>query len=198
MTLNGDNHLRTRDPARKEKILEAAAELVSRNGFHAVSMADIGYEAGISGSGVYRHFGSKAEILVTLFERAIDDLLREEDVTLQANPDLCEALNLLIAGQVEFVIKNRTLAQVYHNEVHNLPEEDRVRLRRKQRLYLEEWVHLLREIHQGTDDAAARTLVHGAIGAIQSSLFHNVGLNDERLRDLLTRSAQAVLSLAAS
>jgi hypothetical protein len=32
---------------------------------------------------------------------------------------------------------------VYHREVHNLPEDDRRRLLRTQRHYIEEWVHVL-------------------------------------------------------
>ena len=47
---------RRRDPARKDRILAAAADLVARRGYHAVGMADIGAEAGIVGSGIYRHF----------------------------------------------------------------------------------------------------------------------------------------------
>ena len=70
---------RTRDPARKEKILAAAAELIARDGYHVVSLADIGREAGIVGSGVYRHFDSKVAILVALFDGVIDDLLTDVD-----------------------------------------------------------------------------------------------------------------------
>jgi AcrR family transcriptional regulator len=184
---------RTRDPARKEKILGAAAALVARNGFHAVSMADIGTEAGITGSGIYRHFDSKAAILVALFERVIDDLLGDEHRVLDQEPDLARAVDRLIAGQVELVVGDRAIAQVYHNEIQNLPDEDRRRLRRKQRLYVEEWVHLLRELRPGLDDAYARTLVHAAIGAIQSALFHNVGLPEDRLRVALADTARACL-----
>lgn len=188
---------RTRDPDRKDKILRAAADLVSRNGFHSVSMADIGTEAGITGSGIYRHFDGKAAILVALFDGVIDDLRRQERDILARSTDRQQALEELIAGQVELVVGNRQLAQVYHNEIHNLPEEDRSRLRRKQRLYLEEWVHLVGELQPSLDDAEARTLVHAAIGAIQSPLFHNVGLPEERLRPALTQAARAVLGLRA-
>jgi hypothetical protein len=38
--------------------------------------------------------------------------------------------------------------------------------------------------------------VHAAIGAIQSALFHSSGLPDERLRELLTGSAVAILGSA--
>ncbi|MHB1431605.1 MAG: TetR/AcrR family transcriptional regulator [Streptosporangiaceae bacterium] len=186
---------RTRDPDRKEKILRAAADLVARNGFHSVSMSDIGSEAGITGSGIYRHFDGKSSILVALFDRAMDDLRRQEREILDHATDLGQALAELIEGQVEFAVGSRQLAQVYYNEIRNLPDEDQVRLRRKQRLYLEEWVHIVRELHPDLDDADARAIVHAAIGAIQSTLFHNVGLPADRLRAVLTRAARSVLSL---
>lgn len=187
---------RTRDPERKTRILGSAAELIGRNGFHAVSMADIGSEAGITGSGIYRHFESKSAILVALFDDIIDVLIADQSAILeQAAAQPSEVLELLVSDQVRFVVGKRALAQVYYNEIQNLPEEDRVRLRRKQRLYLEEWVHLQREIRPELDDAQARALVHAAIGAIQSSLFHNVGLDEDRTSVLLSRAAHAVLRL---
>ena len=66
---------RTRDPARKHKILLAAADLVARNGFNSVSMSEIGAASGITGSAIYRHFDSKSAVLVELFDSAIDQLL---------------------------------------------------------------------------------------------------------------------------
>ncbi|MGQ4596615.1 TetR family transcriptional regulator [Nocardia sp. R6R-6] len=186
---------RVRDPARKDRILTAAADLVARKGFHAVSMSDIGQAAGITGSGIYRHFDGKSAVLVALFDRAIDNLLRDEHRIVETVDDLPQALDRLIEGQVDFVVSDRELAQVYHNEINNLPDEDSRRLRRKQRMYLEEWVHLLDELRADLSDADARALVHAAIGAIQSTLFHNTGLPEDRLRQLLAAAARAVLAV---
>ncbi|MPZ62523.1 MAG: TetR family transcriptional regulator [Propionibacteriales bacterium] len=195
-TTSQDNvvvHQRTRDPARKERILAAAADLVAGKGYHGVSMADIGAAAGVTGSAIYRHFESKSAVLVALFDRVIDGLLRDEHEIVNSYDDLGEAFSRLVEGQVEFVVSDRVLAQVYHNEIHNLPEVDRRRLRRKQRLYLEEWVHLVGELRDDLNDAEARAVVHAAIGAIQSTLFYNTGLADDRLRQLLAQAALFVL-----
>jgi len=184
---------RTRDPARKERILAAAADLLAGKGYHAVGMADIGSAAGVTGSAIYRHFTSKSAVLVALFDQVIDQLLAEAHETARTDARPHEVLSRLVSGQVEFVVTRRELTQVYHNEIQNLPENDRRRLRRKQRLYIEEWVHPLLELRTELSDTEARTLVHAAIGAIQSSLFHNSGLDDGRLRELLTGAARAVL-----
>lgn len=158
-------------------------------------MADIGAAAGITGSGVYRHFERKSAVLVALFDQSIDELLRDEQQIVSAAGDLHTALNQLIGGQVEFVVAERELAQVYYSEINNLPATDRRRLRRKQRIYLEEWVHLVSELREDLSDADARTLVHAVIGAIQSPLFHNAGLDDDRLRALLVEAARAVVGI---
>ncbi len=197
-TGDGQPRTRTRDPARKQRILAAAADLIARKGYHAVSIAEIGAAAGITGSGIYRHFGSKSSVLTGLFDRVIDELLGDEQQILEAADDLSQALNLLIAGQVEFVVRDRQLAQVYHREINNLPEADRRRLRRKQRRYLEEWVRLVNVMHTDLTDADARAVVHAAIGAIQSPLFHPAGPAEDRLRYLLTDAARAILRVDAT
>ena len=68
---------RTRDPERKERILAAAADLIAHKGYHAVSIAEIGAAAGITGSGIYRHFESKSSVLVDLFDPTLRTALPE-------------------------------------------------------------------------------------------------------------------------
>jgi AcrR family transcriptional regulator len=190
-----DTTVRARVPDRKAAILTAAADLISRNGYHAVSMTDIGSTAGITGPAIYRHFGGKPAVLVALFDRVIDRLLAEAREIVRREDDAQAALLLLIADQVDFVVADRILAQVYYHEIHSLPAEDRRRLRRKQRLYVDEWVHLVEELRPTLSDAAVQATVHAAIGAVQSSLFHRPGLADAGVRDLLTAAAAAVLDL---
>jgi AcrR family transcriptional regulator len=185
---------RTRDPARKDKILDAAASLLAESGFHAVSMADIGERAGIVGSGIYRHFDSKAAILVELFDQVIDGLLEQSRAAVEGTSDLEQALDDLVRGQVDFVVHQRHLAQIYHNEISSLPREDQVRLRRKQRQYLEEWVHVLGEL-QGTSEPVTRSRVYITIGAIQAVLFHQVVLTNDELYELLLDSAKTYLAV---
>ena len=60
---------------RDREILKAAARLFARRGFHAVGVDEIGEAAGVTGPAIYRHFGSKDEILGALFETASSDVL---------------------------------------------------------------------------------------------------------------------------
>ncbi len=185
---------RRRDPDRRERILEAAAGLVAQRGYHDVGMTDIGAAAGITGSAIYRHFDGKSDVLVTMFERVIDDLAAGAAAIAENEPDPLTALRRLIAGQLRFVIDDRNVAQVYYHEIANLPDEDRRRLRRKQRLYLEEWVHQLTALHPGATDAELRARVHAAIGTIQSVLRYRSGLAAQRLETLIADAAERVLT----
>lgn len=188
--------VRQRDPARKERILSAAAELVARRGFHPVSMADIGAAAGIVGSGIYRHFDSKVAILAALLDWVMERLLRNATSIVQELPEDRSALAALVSDQIGFVIDDRRLVQVYQRELHNLPEEDRRRLRRMQRHYIEEWVHVVVGLRPDLADVEARTAVHAAIGAIQSVAYFHSGLPRERLVALLAEAAHACLGVA--
>jgi AcrR family transcriptional regulator len=187
--------VRTRDPARKERILSAAADLVARHGYHAVGMADIGAAAGVTGPAVYRHFESKSAVLVALFDRVIDLLLDNASRLADESSDVSTALTLLVRDQVTFATDDREVLQVYLTEINNLPEEDRRRLRRKQRLYLEEWVHVLGELRPELGDSETRALVHAAVGAIQSVANYQSGLPAEHLAGLITSAAHAVLGV---
>ena len=185
---------RRRDPERRQRILAAAAELVAEHGYHEVAMSDIGAAAGIVGSGIYRHFDGKSAVLVALFDRVIDDLTRDAAEILARGLPPEPTLRALIRAHVRIVVEDRTLMRVYHTEIANLPAEDSHRLRRKQRLYVEEWVHVLELLRPEVSDAVQRSLVHAAIGSIHSTLFYSSGLSRERLSALMAVVAEGVLS----
>ena len=184
---------RRRDPERRQRILAAAAELVAERGYHEVGMSDIGAAAGIVGSGIYRHFDGKSAVLVALFDRVIDDLTRGAAQILSRGLEPEQTLRELIAAHVRITLDDRMLMRVYHNEIASLPAEDNRRLRRKQRIYIEEWVHILDVLRPEVDDAAARALVHAGIGAVHSTLFYASGLPADRLAKLMAAAAEATM-----
>ena len=196
MTATGPRTARTPrrpDPDRRERILVAAAELVAERGFHDVAMSDIGAAAGIVGSGIYRHFDGKSGVLVALFDRMIDDLTRNTTEILARRLEPAETLEELIRAHVRITLEDRKLMRVYHFEIGNVPVEHSHRLRRKQRLYIEEWVHVLELLRPDVEDAVLRSLVLAAIGAVHSTLFHRSGLSSARLATLMAAVAHATL-----
>jgi AcrR family transcriptional regulator len=184
---------RIRDPERKARILTAAARLGSRRGFHAISMADIGAEAGIVGSGIYRHFDSKTAILVAMLDQVMDRLASRTAEILATGGTDAQALSHLVRDHIAVALQHRDVLAVYHFELHTLPDDDRRRLRRGERHYIEEWVHLLAPLRPDLADAELRLAVHAAISAIQSTLFFPSGLPAARLAELLEAMAHGCM-----
>ena len=171
----------------------AAAALGAQRGFDAISMADIGAEAGIVGSGIYRHFDSKTAILVAMADRVMDRLMSRASQIIASSRGAGECLSMLVRDHIEVALTDRDALAVYHREVRTLPEEERRRLSRSQRHYIEEWVHLLAPLRPDLADGEVRLAVHAAIGAIQSTLFFRSGLAAERLSKLLEVMAHGCL-----
>jgi AcrR family transcriptional regulator len=187
--------LRRRDPERKARILAAAAELAATRGFHTIGMADIGAEAGIVGSGVYRHFDSKTAILVALLDQVMNRLSDGAASVRGLLMDDRRTVSALVRDHVAVAIEDRAVLAVYHRESNSLPEQDQRRLRRAQRMYLEEWVQALAPLRPELPDAELRVTVHAAIGSIQSTLFYQPGLPPDRLSELLDQVAHACLGI---
>ena len=184
-----------RDPDRRERIVVAAADLMACRGYQGVNLTDIGAAAGIVGSGVYRHFGSKNAILVELLDRVVDRLLSDAEDCLRAAADPRSTLAAIVAGQIRFTIDERTLCQVYLQEARNLPDTDLRRLRWKQRHYVDLWLDVLGAVRPELSPQHAGVLVHAAISSIHSILHQRSGLDIPGVAAILQDAAVRILGI---
>ncbi len=151
---------------RRERLLAAALMLFHENGYHAVSMEEIGRAAGITGSSVYRHFPGKAELLAAVYHRAADRVARTTKIALDSADDPATVLGRLVDSYVDFVFGHSDLVTVYRDAYGHLPERDRHELRKAQRLHVEEWVRLVLDVRPDLGAPAARVRAHAALGLI--------------------------------
>ncbi len=183
--------------SRRTEILDAAAQLFARHGFHGVSMDDIGAAVGMTGPGLYRHFASKTAVLAEMLVRISEQLLAEGGARVVAAADAPAALDALLRGHIAFALGQPALITVHDRELGNVPETARRRIRRLQRLYVEEWVTVLAELFPHAAQARLRAAVHAAFGLLNSTP-HSVGeLPDAELAQLLHAMAHASLMSAA-
>jgi AcrR family transcriptional regulator len=61
-------YIQEEDPPAKREILRAAMKLFSRHGLAATSIRDIADESGYTNPALYKHFSSKEELAIYLFE----------------------------------------------------------------------------------------------------------------------------------
>ncbi len=185
-----------RGQRRHEQLLDATAELVAARGFHAVGIVDIGAAAGVSGSAIYRHFRNKQELLVALIDRVVDELLSgaREVVNGEPTPTPDAALDALVRAHVAFAIRDRAIIKVYSQESDHLPDDDRRRLRRNQRLYAEIWTDVVTELRPDRSRDEAAAAVHAVFGLLNSVADFSSRIDDDALAELLTNMALTSLN----
>jgi AcrR family transcriptional regulator len=179
--------------SRREAILDAALELFRLRGFHSVGIDEIGTTAGISGPGVYRHFASKAALLVVLFDSITERMLIAADEIQKAEGPPDEILDRLVAFHVATAVEERALLSVWIQDWRSLPLADQQRIRRRQGEYVGVWVSALVRLRPELAPAEAETVVHAALGAVNSVAFHDANLPSEALQALIIAIAGSVL-----
>ncbi|GAA4849485.1 SACE_7040 family transcriptional regulator [Kitasatospora terrestris] len=158
---------------RRDQIRKEAARLFAARGFLGVGVDEIGKAVGISGPGLYRHFAGKdamlADLLIGISERLLEEGRRRAGEA--EGPGA--ALDALIGGHVDFALDDRDLIILHDRELLHLKEEDRRRVRRLQRGYVELWVEVVRQAFPALADAdaepVARTSVHAVFGLLNST-----------------------------
>jgi AcrR family transcriptional regulator len=183
--------------SRRAQILDAAATLFARHGFHGVSMDDIGAAVGISGPGLYRHFTGKTAVLTEMLLRISEQLVAEGGSRASNAADASAALDALLRGHIEFALGQPALITVHDRELGNVPEPARRRIRRLQRLYVEEWVTVLTELVPHAAQRTLRAAVHAMFGLLNSTPHSAGEMADADMARLLYAMAHASLMSAA-
>lgn len=150
---------------RDRQILDAAKRLFYERGFNAVGVDEIGEAAGVTGPAIYRHFRGKDEILATLFDAAMDQLLMLTGAPLD---DPLEDLRQLARGHAEFALNDRALLSIYAREERALTAEHRRRLHRRQRQYVERWTTALERGAPSRPHDQLEAMAYALIGMLLS------------------------------
>jgi len=83
--------------------------------------------------------------------------------------DAPAALDALLRGHIDFALGQPALITVHDRELGNVPEPARRRIRRLQRLYVEEWVTVLTELAPRAAHPTVRSAVHAMFGLLNST-----------------------------
>ncbi|MCP3913250.1 MAG: TetR/AcrR family transcriptional regulator [Actinomycetia bacterium] len=125
--------------ARRDQIVETAAQLFGRIGYHAGSLEDLARELGLSKASLYHYVPSKGELLNLVFDRAISGALTElgriADIT-----DPADRLAELVRHQVHMIMAEPSFFSVFFDQRHLLEEKFAAEIDAKQRQYLDTFV----------------------------------------------------------
>ena len=180
---------------RRAEILQTASELFARNGFHGVSMDELGAAAGVSGPALYRYFPGKEAILSAMLVDISERLLGggRERVESAASPS--RALRSLVDFHVDFALDHPDLIDVQARDLDAVPEVDRRAVRRLQSQYVTLWVDALVGQRPEMSPERARAAAHAVFGLINSTP-HSARLSRPEMAGLLRAMALSALANA--
>src|SRR5919202_6598779 len=90
-----------------EEVYTAALRLFREKGYHATSMQDIAAAVGLYKGSLYHYIGSKEDLLVQVFERAMGSLLADvERITRDPTAGPTAQLRAIILAHVQAVATN--------------------------------------------------------------------------------------------
>ena len=113
--VNGDGRSRRREDTR-QKLYEAAVELIAEQGFSATTVDDIALRAGVAKGTVYYNFKSKTDLFEELLRHGIG-LLTDAFRAAVAELPPREAVGALVRTQLEFIQRYRAFAQLLLSEM---------------------------------------------------------------------------------
>lgn len=150
-----------------ELLLRKGVELFHARGYPNVSVEDIATAAGLSAaSAVYRFYRGKSDLLTAAFRRAAERVSSAIGPAVASAAGPREALDSLIEQYVAGSFAERELTFVYYTEFQHVPAEERAALRNVQRLSVDEWARLVRQISPDLSGPQARFLVHAAFALV--------------------------------
>jgi AcrR family transcriptional regulator len=101
---------------RREQIVEAALSLIAAHGVRRLSMAALARRVGLVPSALYRHFGSKQEILRAavqmIGQKARDNMKAVRELT----PNSLERLQLLLTGIIKMIRELQAMPRIIFSE----------------------------------------------------------------------------------
>jgi len=120
-------------PSTRDRILEVALDLFTRNGFDGTSLREIAETLGVTKAALYYHFASKDDILMALHMRLHDfgndalNQIDEEPVTLELWRTLLDQMiGQMLAQRKIFLMheRNQAALEKLHREDHDAEHDD--------------------------------------------------------------------------
>ncbi len=160
---------------KRERILDAAIVEIAQRGYYKTTISTIARRAGVADGTIYLYFRNKAEILVSIFDRAMARFIDEGRVHLTKVHGAESQLRRIVELHLSLVSENRDLAVIFQVELrhslHFMAQFSRSRIRD----YLETIAAI---IHSGQSEGVFRANLDPLLAA--KAVF---GILDEMATD---------------
>lgn len=104
-------------------IRSAAAALIARQGYEAVSMRRLAADVGVQPAALYRYFPTKEDLLFTLMDEHMRALLASWQEAKPATPDPVDRLAAFVRNHIRFHVERRHSTHVSNMELRSLSHD---------------------------------------------------------------------------
>lgn len=126
-----------------ELILEAALKVIAENGFHGSQISKIAKEAGVADGTIYLYFKKKEDILISLFQERLGDLIASFNESVKESSTADEALRKVCEIHLSELENNVNLAYVTQIELRQSSLELRMAIGNVVKPYIQLIEHIL-------------------------------------------------------
>ncbi len=102
---------------KKELIINAAIKVFADKGFYTANVADVAKEAGVADGTIYLYFKNKDDLLISLFETKMEEILLRFSSLLDSNQNAEEKLRQFIHLYFQIIEEDQNLAEVFQVEL---------------------------------------------------------------------------------
>ncbi len=159
------------DPAKQDLIRNAAIRVFARKGFHATRAEEIAEEARIAVGTIYNYFESKAQILLSVFEREFDEEVSLYESLSKSGMSVPERFREILRVHFARLAESRDLAVVLVRERYNASVEIGEAMAKMHRKMLDRTEKLLQDgVDQGWLRPCNVRMVAPALFAVVQSI----------------------------
>lgn len=155
--MNTHSVRRQKNNDRYQAILRAAIKVFASRGFFQSKVADVAQAAGVADGTVYLYFKSKDDLLISLFNETMDEVIAKSRAELEKLSDPIARLRKLAFLHLTWLGRDRQLAVVFQVELRQSTKF----MREFSTTRLAEYLGLIREIIvDGQERGAFRKNIH--------------------------------------
>lgn len=110
---------------KKDRIIEAAVQILSRKGYHNTKMEEIAVAAGIGKGTVYEYFTGKLQLLQEIMERSFHLYDYSLHSDLNNSLSLEQKIRKLVEGHIRFCQNNKELTRLLFFDTETIDNEIR-------------------------------------------------------------------------
>jgi AcrR family transcriptional regulator len=170
--LTADSKTLRKGDVTRQKIILAAATVLSERGFSETKLEDIAREAGTKAGSLYYHFESREDIVCAVLQACMEMIGEQVETALSslpANASFVDILRQGVGAHLHAILSDKPYVAAYNRIINEVPQHVKVQYLESPRRYGQKWQELILraqatgELRKDLDASMFRLLLFGAV-----------------------------------